>query len=128
MKKLLLLLIAPILMATQCEDDNDPLVSTEFYIQNDSSIDLTYLTDSATEFLIESNSSQFIAINTNSSSSVLPSENTAFDNVILYKLDPSGTFITVYEQDPINNENWELTIVSGFDYTYTLIITDDLLD
>ncbi len=128
MKKLLILLIAPILMATQCEDDNDPLVSTEYYIQNDSSIDLTYLTESATEFVIESNSSQFIAMSTNESFSIAPSENTAFDTVVLYKPDASGNLITAYEQDPINDANWEFATVSGFEYTYTVIITDQLLD
>lgn len=128
MKKFLILLIAPLLMATQCDDDNDPLVSTEYYIQNDSSIDLTYLTDDATEVLIESNTTQFIAINTDNTSSIAPSENITFNNVTLYKPDTSGNLVIAYQQEPINDSLWELNEISDFDYIYTVIITDDLVD
>ena len=128
MKKFLILLFAPLLMATQCDEDNNLMYATEFFIQNNSSIDLTYLTQDATELIIESNSSEFIAINTHTSTMVLPSENNAFNDITLYKPDSNGVLVTTYEQNPINDALWELSNPSPLDFEYTIIITDNLID
>jgi len=128
MKKLLILLIAPLLMATQCDEDDDPLNATEYFITNNSSISLTYLTPDANEILIESGSSQFIAIASHDSNNVLPSQSIAFDSVTLFKRNNENMLTTAYEQNPINDQLWELQELSSFSFEYYLEITDDLLE
>ena len=128
MKKFLLLLLAPLLMSTQCEKDNDPVFSTEYFIQNSSGIDLILITEEAGEILIESQSSQFIAVATDLDSFVLPSESVAFDAITLYREDGGGNRVIAYEQRPIADELWVLNNLSTYDTEYILTITDELLD
>ena len=66
MKKRFLLLLAPLLMAIQCEED--PYFGTEYGIQNNSSYDLIIIFEEAGEVLIESQSYQYISKNSNSNS------------------------------------------------------------
>jgi hypothetical protein len=125
MNKLLISLFAPLLMATQCDEGVDPLFATELFIQNDSSVDLTYLMQDATEVVIESNLLKPIAYNTNTTeSSVLPSESDTFDSSTLFKEEASGSMVRAYQQDLINNELWELNESGSFDFEYSLIIID----
>lgn len=129
MKKLLILVFAPLLMATQCNEDMDPIFATEFYIQNNASVDILYLTQDAQEVLIKPNSRKSIAFDTNTTeSSILPSENSIFNSVTLFKSDGNGTMINAYEQDPINNELWVLHDSGSLDFEYTLYITNYLIE
>ena len=60
--------------------------------------------------------------------SIPPSENTIFNSLTLFKEDLNGILVTAYEQEPINNQLWEQNGSGDFDFGYTLIITDDLID
>lgn len=125
MKKIYLFLFVPLLLSFQCEDDLDPLYGTEFYIQNNASIDLIWLNTDGDEITIESQSEQFIAISTDRDFIILPSKTNAFDVIILYKKEESGALSMLYEQNPVIDELWVFNSMGDFEGTYTLVITDD---
>ena len=134
MKKRFLLLLAPLLMAIQCEED--PYFGSEYGIQNNSSYDLIIIFEEAGEVLIESQSYQYVSKSSNSNSFIPPSEASYFrNNVIrLYREDSDGNLFLTYEQNPILDNLWTpepdpYTPISGPGYYYyKLIITDDLLE
>ncbi len=129
MKKLFLLLLVPLLMATQCEDDEDVIV-TDFFIQNNTGSDLVYISSENNQFTIESQSNQFIATGTISDRTQLPSESPAFDVIRLFRSSPNNNnLILVYEQNPIQDELWSLNEISSLNFEYTIIVTDtDLIE
>lgn len=132
MKKRFLLLLAPLLMAIQCEED--PYFGSEYGIQNNSSYDLIIIFEEAGEVLIESQSYQYISKNSNSNSFTPPSEANGFNEIRLYREDGDGNLFLTYEQNPILDNLWTpepdpYTPISGPGYFYyKLIITDDLLE
>ncbi len=129
MKKLFLLLLVPLLMATQCDDDLDNSgFETDYLLQNDSSIDLFLLTEGAVFIEIESQSVRSVGNTLNSTtSSIVPSESNVFSNIKLYKMDNSN-FILAYEQTPIDDDLWLFNEPSINRFEYTLIVTDELID
>ncbi|WP_431160806.1 hypothetical protein [Flagellimonas beolgyonensis] len=127
MKKFFLLLLAQLLMSTQCESDDDPVFRTEYYIQNSTSIDLILITKDAGEISIQSQSSQFMAVSTDLNSFVAPSKNIAFDEVRLYKEETEGHKTISYEQMPIVDQLWSFDEISSYDAEYRLVVTDELL-
>ncbi|SDQ96105.1 hypothetical protein [Flagellimonas zhangzhouensis] len=127
MKKFFLLLLAPLLMSSQCESDDSPVFRTEYYIQNSTSIDLILITKDAGEISIESRSSQFMAVSTDLNSFVPPSKNIAFDEVRLYKEETGGNKTISYEQMPIVDQLWSFDEISSYDAEYRLVITNELL-
>lgn len=128
MKKLLLLFLVPLLMSTQCESDIDPTFSTEFFVQNISDQDLIYFTFEGREILIKSQSHQFIAVSSNTISFVKPSENKAFDHILLYRKDSSGNLTMIYEQNPIVDSLWTFEKLSTYEANFTLFINNELLE
>ena len=128
MKKVLLLLLATLFMAAMCDTDDEPVFSTDYFIQNSSSFDLYFITEDAGEILIESQSRQFIASATNLDSFVIPSENIAFNDITLYRKDSSGNLLITYEQEPIVDNLWSLNTLSNYEVEYVLIITDEILN
>jgi hypothetical protein len=128
-KKIFLLLLVPLLMATQCDDDLDNSgFETTYFIQNDSSFDLFLLSEGDAFVEIESQSVKSIGSALNSAtSSIVPSESYAFSNIKLYKMDQSN-FILAYEQTSIDNNLWVFNEPSINSFKYTLVITDELLD
>jgi hypothetical protein len=127
MKKLYLLFLVPLLLSTQCESDDEPVLRTEFYIQNDSSSDLLWITDKAEEITIQSKTEQFIAAASDEVVFIKPSENIAFDSVLLFRREENGSFTKVYEQQPIEDELWEFEGFSEYEGVYTLTITNESL-
>ena len=125
MKKLVLLLFVPLLMATQCEDDEALVPSTDFLIRNNSSFDLIYITDDAGQLTIESETSLFIAVWDDPAGAVNPSDTPAFDSIELFSTDDDGNLVSVYDQDPINDELWALNEPAPDSFEYILFITDD---
>lgn len=128
MKKFLLLLLAPLLMSTQCESDDEPIFNTEFLIQNNTDQDIIYLTFEDNEVLIKSQSHQFIAVSSNTVSFVKPTENIAFDEVQLYSKNGSGSLTLIYEQNPIVDSLWTFSKLSTYKANFKLIINNQLLD
>ncbi|MFN2396969.1 MAG: hypothetical protein ABR597_14915 [Bacteroidales bacterium] len=128
MKYLRLLFLAPLLMAFQCESDDEPVFMTDYFIQNNSSFDLILFTEEAGEIIIESQTRQRIATATSLNSFIVPSENIAFSNITLNRVDSSGNISVVYEQNPIVDELWTENTLSTYDNEYNLIITDESLN
>ncbi len=126
MKKLFLILLAPILMATQCENDNI-ILRTDYAIQNNSSIDLIFVTESNNQELIETQSNLIIGSSFNSDGALTPSENDAFETLKLFKLDDENNLVLAYQQEQILNELWIESDPLNADFVYTLVITDDLI-
>ena len=128
MKKMLLLFLAPLLFSFQCEDEIDPLYSSEFYIQNNSSIQLIWLNVDMEEIPIERMSDQFIGVSTDKDFIVPPSKTLAVDAITLYKKEGSGARTMVYGQRPIEDDLWNFDKLSQYEGVYKLIITDASLD
>lgn len=127
MKKIYLFLFVPLLLSFQCEDDIDPLFSTEYYVQNNSSVDLIWLNADAEEISIESQSEQFLGVSTDMDAIILPSNSLAINAITLYKKEESGALSMVYEQNPIMDEIWEFNAPFNFEGDYYLTISDTSL-
>ena len=128
MRKLVIILfLAPLLMATQCESD-EIVVSTVYIIQNDSNTNLIFITEEAGETVITSQSSHIFNFGPNASTVVSPAENSNIISIQLFKLDSDQNQVLAYEQNPIQDELWSLNELSSLEYEYSLIITDDLID
>ena len=124
MKKIYLFLFVPLLLSFQCEDDVAPLYETEFYIQNNSSIQLIWLNADMEEIPIESQSEQFIGVSTDMDFFISPSKTVAFDGITLYKKEESGALTMVYEQRPIVDDIWEFNALGDYIGQYFLFVTD----
>lgn len=120
--------MAPLLMATQCDEDDEILFQTEFVIQNDSNTDLTITVDPDIELALERQSGLPVWIAFDARAAITPTENTNITEIKLYKKDDEGNEVLAYDQDPIVNNLWVFTEDTPGDYKYTLVITDDLLD
>ena len=135
MKKIFIVLLAPLFMAIQCEED--PIYENIYKIQNNSSYDLIFIAQEEevtiarpTEFNSEYNIIQV----TDSYFLIPPSENIIFNEIILYREDSNGNQFITYEQVPIKDDLWILD--SSADYgienpnynVWVLSITDDLLN
>ncbi|PWH82555.1 hypothetical protein DIS18_09930 [Algibacter marinivivus] len=129
MKKIFLLLLLPLIVATTCEEDHlNSGFETEFIIQNDSSIDLILLQEGGFQTTIENGTSFLLASDLNQeTNSINPSETFAFNVINLYKTE-NDNFILAYKQEPINDDLWTFDEPVTNRYNYTLIITDDLLN
>lgn len=114
-------------MAIQCESD-EIVVSTVYIIQNDSNINLIFITEEAGETVIASQSSHVFNLGPNASTVVSPSENSNINSIQLFRLDSDQNQVLAYEQNPILDELWILNELSSLEYEYSLIITDDLVD
>lgn len=128
MKKILLLLLAPLLMATQCDDDNDAVVSTEYFIENNASTDLTYINFNNELITIASNTTVNIGLAIDNDTTIPPSGNTDLPNIVLFASNEQGEQVQVYAQDPIDDSLWIQQTESASLTFYNLVITDDLLE
>ena len=129
MKKFVLVLLAPFLMATQCEDDFDNSgFETSYLIQNNSNTDLFLLDETDSFTLIKANAILTIATALNlTTHPIKPSESLIFTGVSLYKKE-NDDFILSYRQSPLSDGSWELREPQINRFEYTLLITDQLID
>ena len=131
MKKIFLILFAPLLMALQCEED--PIYENIYRIQNNSSYDLIFMTEEE-EVIIES-PAEYNSVQVSDSYSLIPpSENIVFNEITLYREDNNGNRFVTYEQEPILDELWTLDTSAGYGIEYpnyniwVLLITDEVLN
>jgi hypothetical protein len=110
------------------QGEKDPSFRTDYFIQNNSSIDIILTIDRRGQRLIERQSKELVGISAHCGSVVIPSENTAFKNIRINKGDAQNNLIMIYEQEPILDSLWTFSEESIYDFKYTLIITDELLD
>lgn len=122
MKKLLLvLLLGPLLMATQCEDDDEVFLINEYYIQNNTSVELVFLSLDENQIPIPVNSREILD---GATENLLPSNNPDITDIKLYTTNANNSITLVYEQNPINDDLWVFSENSNGDVSYTLTITD----
>ncbi len=129
-KRLFLVLLLPLIVATQCDDDDlsNSGFETQYIIQNDSSIDLILFTDGGGQLPVESESFLRVASDLNDTTDpITPSESFIFSNIKLYKV-VDANFILTYEQNPIDDALWVFNEPTENRFEYRLIITDDLID
>ncbi len=129
-KRLFLVLLLPLIVATQCDDDNDGIsgFETQYIIQNNSSIDLILFTEGGGQLPVASQSDFRVASDLNNTTDpITPSESFIFSNIKLYKMVDSN-FILTYEQSPLDDVLWVFNEPNENRYEYKLIITDDLID
>lgn len=129
MKKLILFLLAPFLMATQCDDDFDNSgFETSYLLENNSGTTLYFLNEQDQFSEITSQSTISIGSTLNpETEAIAPSESFIFSAIRLFRSE-NGSFLLVYEQRPISDELWMLREPSVNRYEYSLRITDDLID
>ncbi|WP_445383076.1 hypothetical protein [Robiginitalea sp. IMCC43444] len=129
MKKVFyLLLVAPLLMAMQCDDDydNSGFVTT-YLIQNEAGTDLYFLSDSGNFTLIPDQSQLDIGSELNPETQAIPpSQNPSISQIRLYQME-NQDFILVYEQNPLDDGLWEFDEPSQNRFEYTLRITEEEL-
>ena len=128
MKRVLLILLAPLLMSTQCEDDFvDSGFETTYLIQNDTNDDL-FLLENGQFTTIVARTLVPIASDLNPDTEpIRPSQTVALTHIKLYR-SQGGDFILVYQQDPINDESWDFEEPESNRFEYTLTITDTVID
>jgi hypothetical protein len=129
MKKLIyLLLLFPILVSFQCEDDLDTGFETSYVIQNDLNIALYFLNDGNAFVEIPSAGAVTIGSVLNPETSpITPSEAAVFEQIRLY-IQEGEDFTLVYTQDPLDDPQWTFDEPEVNRYEYTLVITADKLD
>ena len=127
MRKLALLFLLPLLLSMQCDSNDGLAYSTEFYVQNNSSVDLIWLNADEEEITIESQSEQFLGVSTDMDSFVLPSKTAAFNAITLYKKEETGVLVILYEQRPIVDNQWTFNTQWEYERDYMLTITNDSL-
>jgi len=123
-----ILLLAPFLLATQCEDDENSGFETTYIIENDTGTDL-YLLRADNRFLqIKDQSSESIGSELNSiTEPVPPEEARVIEGIQLFER-VNADFILKYRQDPLENEAWTLTEPSVNRFEYKLFIAESDLD
>ena len=123
-KRLLFLLVVPMLMGTQCEDDLDNSgFETKYLIKNESSIDL-YLIDGEQIREVAFQNTYVIASDLNSETKpIIPSQTFTLTDILLYAKE-GDNYILVYEQSPIDDSAWEYREPQVNRFEYTLFITD----
>lgn len=129
-KRLFLVLLLPLIVDTQCDDDDlsNSGFETQYIIQNDSSIDLILFTDGGGQLPVASQSDFRVASDLNNTTNpITPAESFIFSNIRLYKM-VDANFILTYEQDPIDDTLWVFNEPTENRYEYKLVITDDLID
>ncbi|MGA9270624.1 MAG: hypothetical protein WBV45_08385 [Lutimonas sp.] len=124
----LILLLAPFLLATQCEDDENSGFETTYIIENDTGTDL-YLLRADNRFLqIKDQSSESIGSELNSITEPVPPEEAQVIGGIQLFERVNADFILKYRQDPLENEVWTLTEPSVNRFEYKLFIAESDLD
>ena len=128
-KRLYLILLLPLILATTCEDDDiNSGFETEYVLENDSSIDLILSNEGGGQTAIPSESEISIGRDLNpTTNAIVPSESFVFTSIKVYKI-VNDDFILVYVQKPIQDNLWTFNEPSENRYEYKLTITDELLD
>ncbi|MDB9720944.1 hypothetical protein OAA67_03605, partial [Winogradskyella sp.] len=124
-KRRYLLFLLPLIVATQCEEDElSSGFQTEYIIQNDSNTNLILFREGFEQVVIESTSNYQLGSELNQTTNeIAPSESLVFNSVKLY-IEENENFILIYNQDPIDDSLWEFSEPSENRFTYRLTITD----
>ncbi|MEN8884844.1 MAG: hypothetical protein ABF246_00485 [Winogradskyella sp.] len=128
-KRRYLLFLLPLIVATQCEEDElSSGFQTEYIIQNDSNTNFILFREGFEQVVIESASNYQLGSELNQTTNeIAPSESFVFNSVKLY-IEENENFILIYNQDPIDDSLWEFSEPSENRFTYILTITDANLD
>ena len=129
MKKIYILLLLPLLVATTCDDDEvNSGFESQYIIQNNSNTDLILFTEGGGQLPVASQAELLITTDLNNiAEPISPAESGIFSNIKLYEM-ANENFILVYNQSPIDDSAWTFNEPSENRFEYRLIITDDLVD
>lgn len=128
MKKKLLLLLVPFLLAFQCDEEELTGFETNYILQNDTSSDLFYLSENDNFIAVENQSRFSFGSSLNPvTSPITPADSELFSAIKLYVLTGSD-YVLVYSQDPIDNAAWGLSEPETNRFEYRLTITDSDID
>lgn len=124
MKKKLFLLLVPFLLAFQCDEEELSGYETNYILQNDTYLDVFFVTEDNRYIPVESQSRFSIGSSLNpATSAISPSDSGLFSSIKLYAL--SGTdYVLVFSQDPVDDAAWVLSEPETNRYEYRLTITD----
>ena len=128
MKAYLLLFLAPYFLATVCSEDDPPLVNTEMIIQNESSVNLIFVTVESNEIDVAIGAQQYIIGGQDASEAVVPSSLETFESIVLFIRDSTGSLVEVYRQAPIDDSQWTFNDLGEFEKQYILVLRDDDLN
>lgn len=128
MNRIVLLMLVPFLMATTCKEDIDTTgFESEYFLQNDTSLDLFLLDEDNVFVEIGSGTIKSIGSALNPDTSPIPPSASSVINAISLYTKQGNDFVLVYTQDRINDDLWIFNEPSVNIYTYTLVLTDELL-
>ena len=128
MKRYFLVLLLPLLLSFQCEDDDFSGFETSYMIQNNTNSTLFYLDVENRLVEIAPQTSLLIRSDLNNETlPIPPSENLELSSVQLFK-SVASDFVLSYEQDPIDDSFWTFEETSENRFEYSLIITESVVD
>ena len=128
MKRYFLVLLLPLLLSFQCEDDDFSGFETSYMIQNNTNSSLFYLDVENRLVEIAPQISLLIRSDLNNETlPIPPSENLELSSVQLFK-SVASDFVLSYEQDPIDDSFWTFEETSENRFEYSLIITGSVVD
>lgn len=128
MKKICFVLLLPLLLSFQCEEDDLSGFETSYFIQNETNTPLFFF--GFENRLIEINPQTSVLFRSDLNGETLPiqpSENIEFSNIELFKNVDSDLILT-YEQEPIDDALWLFNEPSENRFEYTLVISQELID
>lgn len=128
-KKIWVILLLPLLMSFQCDEDIiDDSFQTNLVIQNDSSFDLVLEVVPYNISQLLSQNNTYIDGSSSENGFILPSEFEFLESIKLYKRNEDEDLILVYEQTPIIDSLWVINESTTKDVDHILIIDDETID
>jgi hypothetical protein len=124
----IILFLAPFLLATQCDDDENSGFETTYILENSTSVDLYLLRPENRFLIIPSQSSESIGSELNSITEPIPPEDALVIQSIQLFERINGDFILRYEQNPLENDTWIFAETSINRFEYKLFITNPDID
>lgn len=129
MRKICLVFLLPLLFAFQCEDDDGSTgFETSYFIQNETNTSLFYFGFDDRLIEIEAQSSDLFRSELNNETlPIPPSESIDFSTLQLFR-NVDSDIILIYEQTPIDDDQWLFDEPSENRFEYTLVITEELIN
>jgi len=104
-----------------------PIVTTDYIVQNNSSLDLILTIDEGVQRKISRNSNFLIGTSDHCESDLIPSENDLFKSIHIHKGDVNNNLVLLYTHNPIQDSMWIKHEKSNNNFEYTLEINDTSL-
>ncbi len=107
---------------------SNPIISTEYLIQNNSELDLILTIDEGVQRNVLQDKTFLVGKSDQCNIQVIPSENDIFQSIRVYKGDSRNNLVLLYTHQPILDSMWIMSKTSNNNFQYTLEINDELLN